>query len=60
MALKSCRECDGNVSEHARRCPLCGAPYPGWTTEAVVVLDMLKLAAFVVPVTVAVWMFLLS
>jgi hypothetical protein len=29
MALVQCRECDGHVSESARRCPHCGVGRPG-------------------------------
>jgi len=26
MALIKCHECSGQVSDHARKCPHCGAP----------------------------------
>jgi len=28
MALTNCRECGGQVSDTAKMCPHCGAPYP--------------------------------
>ena len=34
MSLKPCRECHKNISDQAKLCPECGAPYPArdkWT-----------------------------
>jgi hypothetical protein len=32
MALKSCRECGGQVSRLAARCPHCGTKRPSWSS----------------------------
>ena len=54
MALTTCRECKGQVSQWATKCPHCGAPDPvksQWITTVIVgTVTFLLLAAVLIKI----------